>query len=653
MLDLLRQLALGLSSYRLFPEDPEQPGYVAAVERIRETAGQALALDARHAEVRSGRFRDGDGAVVADEYVDRLAAACFERGVEFLVIRQVPSRDDLRATLRALSMTAPEVAEAGGVGAILQRAGVVSLRLGDVAPEGDPDLEHALEHLSAEQLDVWRTVLDPERFVANLLIEGLPRDRATAAQGIYRRFETVRAILPVSLTAKPEFVQNLIRVVDALPASVQREFGAHAITRARAGDDLASDYLGSMTDPELASVLVDMQVNEGPDASTVAQELVERVGRQPGIVDVAMALLEARGLTASPGDPDSLVALSDGAITPGDSLARTAAIDLFASRLLEATDRDITVLQESYPDSPERLRQAALNTFRDYLVNEHDIERLGQALETWGGHLRDALTSGDDAVTSELFDVTEGAYSALAGDDRRRLVDVARRRILDAELLGGLAHRAKVDTEIPAVVAMLRRFGHVAQDALLDALADEENRGTRAVLVSMIVEVAGDEVDTVVERLSDDRWFVVRNGVTILGRLPDRAGFRHLTVLADHPYPQVRRELVRALVAAGGSDAVPYLERLAQDEDEGVQSSAITALGSLVAAPAAQALGRVVAADVGPAESRRALDALRRHADPAATEVLSGLASRGHRPRLPRAIRRYAKGCLGQRRRAS
>lgn len=653
LFDLLRQLALGLGTHRLFPDDPEQPGMAAAVERIREHAGKALALNARHAEIRSGRFRDGHGDELSDEHVDRLAASCFERGVEFLTVRDVPSAAALRSIFQALSLTEAEVVAQGGIGTILQRDGVVALRLGDVKPEGDPDADHALSELTAEQLDVWRTVLDPERFAANLLVEGLGSDEASAAQDVYRRFETVRAILPVALTADPAFIQNLIRVVEALPGDVRREFGAHTITRARAGDEMAEYYLGSMTDPELAGVLVDLQEADGPDARDVAAELVQNVGRQGGIVEVTTAFLEARGLIEVAGGDEvgSLVAaLSEVEAGPAtDSLARDTAADLFASRLLAATDRDIQELRAEYPDSPEARRTAALEAFRDYLLNEQETERLGQALEVWAAHLREAIAESSDAAVDDLFAVFEAAHDELEGDEKLSLIQAAAGRILDVDLLRSVTERAKHETETPTVIAILRRFGYLAEDALLDLLANEENRGTRATLVSMIAELATDDADAVVGRLADDRWFVVRNCVTILGRLPDRSGVRHLTPLVDHPHPQVRRELVRALLSSAGSDAVPYLERLARDTDEAVQMAAITAMGSLVAGSAAQALGRVVDAELGLDQSRRAVDELRRHASPVASDVLTELTSRGHRPKLPRAVRKHAKSSLSER----
>ena len=39
---LLRQLSVGLGAYRLYPDEPERPAFVAAAERVAEAARRAL-----------------------------------------------------------------------------------------------------------------------------------------------------------------------------------------------------------------------------------------------------------------------------------------------------------------------------------------------------------------------------------------------------------------------------------------------------------------------------------------------------------------------------------------------------------------------------------------------------------------------------------
>src|SRR5919108_3341483 len=70
---LLRQLASGLSSYRLFPGDLEQPSFVAATERIRDAAEKAFVWGPVDLEINGNRFLSASGPLSPDERMERLA----------------------------------------------------------------------------------------------------------------------------------------------------------------------------------------------------------------------------------------------------------------------------------------------------------------------------------------------------------------------------------------------------------------------------------------------------------------------------------------------------------------------------------------------------------------------------------------------------
>src|SRR6266508_4101726 len=72
---LLRQLASGLSAYRLFPGDLKQPSFVQMVQRIRAAAEAAVEWGPLEAEVKGSRFSTSLGLVPADERIERLALA--------------------------------------------------------------------------------------------------------------------------------------------------------------------------------------------------------------------------------------------------------------------------------------------------------------------------------------------------------------------------------------------------------------------------------------------------------------------------------------------------------------------------------------------------------------------------------------------------
>lgn len=99
--------------------------------------------------------------------------------------------------------------------------------------------------------------------------------------------------------------------------------------------------------------------------------------------------------------------------------------------------------------------------------------------------------------------------------------------------------------EIRAVITMI---GAPCVQPLLDRLAEEESMSLRRYYMSCLLSLGEAARDEVVARLDDERWFYVRNLVTVLRGLDDPTAVRPLNRLLHHPHPRVRQETLRTLV---------------------------------------------------------------------------------------------------------
>jgi HEAT repeat protein len=90
-------------------------------------------------------------------------------------------------------------------------------------------------------------------------------------------------------------------------------------------------------------------------------------------------------------------------------------------------------------------------------------------------------------------------------------------------------------------------------------LAESDRMQVRRPLARTIAEMLHDHPEPVIPWLADQRWYVVRNAVHILGWIGGDAIAGHLQVVAEHPEPRVRREVVAALSQAGREAARPIL----------------------------------------------------------------------------------------------
>ena len=79
--------------------------------------------------------------------------------------------------------------------------------------------------------------------------------------------------------------------------------------------------------------------------------------------------------------------------------------------------------------------------------------------------------------------------------------------------------------------------------------------------------------------LEDEKWFLVRNTIFVLGNLSDARACNAMRLRLADPDVRVRVELVRALEKVGGDEAVDLLMIMAEDPDPAVRQQAIISLG--------------------------------------------------------------------------
>jgi len=79
--------------------------------------------------------------------------------------------------------------------------------------------------------------------------------------------------------------------------------------------------------------------------------------------------------------------------------------------------------------------------------------------------------------------------------------------------------------------------------------------------------------------LKDERWYVVRNMVTILGEIGSAEAVNALQTTARHPEPKVRKEVIKAFMKINTHAAENTLISLMDDDDEDVVKQAIYSWG--------------------------------------------------------------------------
>lgn len=138
---------------------------------------------------------------------------------------------------------------------------------------------------------------------------------------------------------------------------------------------------------------------------------------------------------------------------------------------------------------------------------------------------------------------------------------------------------------------ILRGSEYAGASYLLDMLAEEEDQKGRKRLLEHIENLDRKFLFPEIERrLSEPRWFVVRNMVTILGRLKTPESDRLLERAATYPDPKVAKEIVKRLYNSSAPSDEPVVVRLMSHPDKAIRMQGVHLASMIHAASAVQVL---------------------------------------------------------------
>jgi len=205
------------------------------------------------------------------------------------------------------------------------------------------------------------------------------------------------------------------------------------------------------------------------------------------------------------------------------------------------------------------------------------------------------------------YDVAADAADALTAASQNELLDSAQQERLRKAIsrfskpgdLKAIAHALRLykpgSAEYDASRRLLTVMGSAAVEPMLEQLAQETDMAARKQLVDLLSRMALQFISEFGRHVSDPRWFVVRNVVSILGSTKASAVLPYLERTVRHPEPRVRREVLRAL--SGISDRMAHqmlISMLDDDDAQNVQLAAryLGAAGATAAAPALEQVAR-------------------------------------------------------------
>jgi hypothetical protein len=143
--------------------------------------------------------------------------------------------------------------------------------------------------------------------------------------------------------------------------------------------------------------------------------------------------------------------------------------------------------------------------------------------------------------------------------------------------IGDLRKYPKSSPEHQSAYGYVSVLEREATEVLLELLAEENERSARMFYLDLVKDLGKNQISLLGERLNDDRWYFVRNIVSILGNTKTDQAIAFLRKAADHENVRIRQEVIKGLITIGGKKAASVLAKLLRDKDPDVQITALRA----------------------------------------------------------------------------
>jgi hypothetical protein len=195
--------------------------------------------------------------------------------------------------------------------------------------------------------------------------------------------------------------------------------------------------------------------------------------------------------------------------------------------------------------------------------------------------LNDVVRVSDDLAARKDWLGVLRAASVVVSAERRsregsnsRAFGIAIRRMLPRSILEQIARLTPSPDHRNDVVPVLQRLGADSTETLLGLLASAERIEERRAYFAALRQMT-EGTDLLVNMLTHDEWYVVRNVADLCGEMRLESSVSRLARHASHPDERVRRSVAGALAKISTPPTVEPLRQLLRDASPAVRLQAL------------------------------------------------------------------------------
>jgi len=591
--DVMKNLIAAFRVVKIYPSN--NPMYSQAIKKSFESLSHFLETSSEyHVGVQKTYFTHLDTPLGKDAQVNRaIAQDLFAKGIREILFSIDITEDELQQLCQALALSTEELAMKSGISTILWEKGATHIKVTEAgldevittkteggwddqaAPDNPPEdqakkAERKQRAFAGRTLVLGDAITDPEGFGASMIALAI-KTRAEH-ESVEDRLLTLyrqasQKIQKDHMAESDALFDGLAKSILALDPPYREGFIAGKLY-GELDAELAAEQ-GAAADQELPNALHEIQTGRFSNAWTIQQvtTLLKRTSSK-----------KKAALPAPPKSPSELKSVP----LAGD---------------LEPIARE---LSEYSPEQMENLK-----TLSDAGMESDIIEAAVRTLILLIPLVKNPLRGGSPekelAHFSGVVHQLEDILSYLLKNNNYELathiiktlnlpVDPAFKprmaealkktatRAVIVSTIGDMRKHPKESPEYQAAYSYLSSLDRKATEALIVLLGEEKDKEARIFLLDLMKDFGKNQITMLGEYLGDERWYVVRNIVAIMGESKTDQALSFIRKVVDHKNVQVRQEVVKALVAIGGKKAAGLLAKYLRDPDAELQLTAVRAI---------------------------------------------------------------------------
>jgi hypothetical protein len=388
----------------------------------------------------------------------------------------------------------------------------------------------------------------------------------------------LRGIVDVVSKNAPEKVEPVLQNMAAAVGQLSPEMLLALLEKRRSADEgaeLVQAVASRMSESTIAGFVSRQVIAQSSPTDRVAQAfqaLVRDTDQQQRLLSLARTNVAASPLGSTEGFEEVwnhvaqklLTSYSDESYVSEDygrelSGARTQAVDV--ERVSDDPPERLSAWLSTIATSA--LRSLDLQLFLDLLRIEGDDERWGELMTPVVSLLEDLLLVGDFDAASELLAIVVGEATGSGSKAHRQHATIAIDMLVGGSMMRHIVtHLSTIDEpQFERVKALCVSLGEVLVRPLAEALSVESRPRTRQRLTAILLAF-GAVARRTIERLKSSQNPVVRRtAIQMMREFGGSDALPDLTELLDDNEPQVQREAVRAILNVGTEAAYKILEQ--------------------------------------------------------------------------------------------